>query len=329
MKRIDPLNVLFYAAIFGVTQIAGLLLSLVICFVLQDFTWAFVRVALVNSLILGCALVGGCYFSQRLVLKMKPAYIAAISSTLILGVGTISLLILLALEPTLFIYYNRGALSFVFVNFLFIIALHIIGSGLIMYREIVVDKEKTIGNERLLKNQMELRLLSSKINPHFLFNTLNMIISLLKEPAKAESAILNLSDLLRENLEQSDKVSIPVAQEIGNVRKYLEIQQLRFGERLRWTVEGDLNFSVPPLIVQPLVENSIKHNMQSVPQLSITIRLLQDTGRNRIVITDSQKALLPSMLDRGQGLTITRKRVENSGGTFSVRDGGIEMSFDP
>jgi len=327
IRQIASLNVVFYSSIFMVTQITGLLLSLVICFILKDFTWGFVRMALINSFILGLALIGGCYFSQKLVFKIKTIYSVAISFSLVLGIGIISFFIVLYLEPTLFIYYNRGAFSFLFINFLFIIALQSIGSGLIIYREVMVEKEKTIGNERNLKNQMEMKLLSSRINPHFLFNTLNMILTLLKQPAKAEMAILNLSDLLRENLEQSDKTSIPIKQELSNVEKYLEIQKLRFDEKLYYEIKGDVDFPIPPLIIQPLVENSIKHNMQKVSHLTIEILISQETGRNRITVIDSERALLPSMLDQGRGLTITRKRVENSNGTFLIKNGGVEVSF--
>lgn len=327
IKQSNSLNVLFYASIFMVTQITGLLLSLVICFILRDFVWGFVRMALTNSFILGLALIGSCYLSQRLVFRMKIIYIAAISFSLVLGIGIISFFIVLFEEPTLFIYYNRGAFSFLFVNFLFIIALQSIGSGLIIYREIMVEKEKAIGNERYLKNQMEMKLLSSRVNPHFLFNTLNMVLTLLKQPAQAETAILNLSDLLRENLEQSDKTSIPVKQEIENVRKYLEIQKLRFGEKLQYEIKGDADFSIPPLIIQPLIENCIKHNMQKVSGLTIAITLSRENDRTIITIMDSEHALDPSMLNQGQGLTITKKRVENSSGTFLIKNGGIEISF--
>jgi sensor histidine kinase YesM len=330
MKTINQpnsLNILFYASIFLVTQITGLLLSLVICFILQDFTWGFVRMALTNSFILGLALIGSCYLSQRLVFKIQIVYIAAISFSLVLGIGIISFFIVLFEEPTLFIYYNRGAVAFLFINFLFIIALQSIGSGLIIYREIMVEKEKAIGIERYLKNQMEMKLLSSRVNPHFLFNTLNMVLTLLKQPAKAETAILNLSDLLRENLEQSDKMSIPVKREIENVRKYLEIQKLRFGQKLQYEIKGDADFSIPPLIIQPLVENCIRHNMQKVSLLTIEISFFRDNDSNRITIMDSAKAVDPSMLNQGQGLTITKKRVENSSGTFSIQNGGIEISF--
>lgn len=327
MKQIKNLNLFFYSSIFIVTQVTGVLLSIMICFMLRDFTWGFFQMALMNSFILGIALISGCYLSQKLVFKMKVVYIVSISFSLVVGIGIISFFILLFLEPTVFIYYNRGAFSFLIINFLFIIAFHVISSGLIIYRELMVEKEKAIGNERYLKNQMEMKLLSSRVNPHFLFNTLNMIINLLKQPQKAELAILNLSDLLRENLERSEKNSIAISEEIENVRKYLEIQKLRFDEKLHYEISCEVDFFIPPLIIQPLVENSIKHNMQKGSFLEVEIKVYSDNKSNIIEVTDSVRLLDPSMLNKGQGLTITKKRVESSSGLFSIKNGGIEISF--
>ena len=165
-KRIKFLNFLFYFSVFIVTQITGLLLSLVICFILKDFTWGFVRMALVNSFILGLSLTGSCHLTQRLVFKIKNIFIVAISFSLVLGIGIISFFVVFFSEPALFIYYYRGVISFLIVNFLFIIALYIISSGMIIYREIMSEKENAIDNERYLKNQMEMKLLSSRVNPH-------------------------------------------------------------------------------------------------------------------------------------------------------------------
>lgn len=324
----NSINLLLYSSTFLVTQITGLFLSISICFILHDFTWGFVRIALVNSFLLGLALTGSCVFTQRFMFKMKNLFLNAISFSLVFGISIISFFLVLLLEPTTFIYYNRGVIAFLFINFLFIIAFHIICSGLIIYREITVEKEKTIGNERFLKNQMEMKLLSSRINPHFLFNTLNMILNLLKQPAKAEIALLNLSDLLRENLEQSEKSSIPVQEEIESVKKYLEIQKLRFEEKLHYEIKGDVNFPIPPLIIQPLVENSIKHNIQKVSSLTVEIMVYSNSGRNGILISDSEMCVKLSMLNSGQGLTITKRRVENNKGTFTIRDGRIEITFD-
>jgi two-component system LytT family sensor kinase len=195
-----------------------------------------------------------------------------------------------------------------------------------IYREITNEKERTIEKERDLKNRMEMQLLSSKVNPHFLFNTLNMIITLLKQPDKAERAILNLSDLLRENLEQTGKQSVDIGTELENVLKYLELQKLRFDDKLHYEISGSGSFTLPPLIIQPLVENCIKHNIQHVNHLDITVTIEQNPA-NTITIFDSERRVDESMLGKGNGLSITKKRVENANGVFMIKNGGITISF--
>jgi sensor histidine kinase YesM len=317
----------FFPSIFIVTQITGILLSLVVCYILDDFTWQFIHAALINSFILGAALVANCSLTQSLLLKTRIIFILLITFSVITGVACINLVLLFYLEPALFVYYNRGALSFLVLNYLFITALQTICTGSIIYKEVMFEKEKTISSERLLKNQMEMKLLSERINPHFLFNTLNMIITLLKDPDKAEHAILNLSDLLRDNLDNSDKELITIQEEVDNIQKYLEIQKLRFNDKLTFTITCETDFRLPPLILQPLVENCIKHNINSAQSLSVNVEIVCRNNRHNITIIDSQKTLNETMLNRGHGLTITKKRVEKSGGTFLFVNGGIEISF--
>ncbi|HOM22045.1 MAG TPA: histidine kinase, partial [Ottowia sp.] len=107
--------------------------------------------------------------------------------------------------------------------------------------------------------------LQARIRPHFLFNTLNTAIALVREePAKAELVLEDLSDLFRHALaERGD--SATVGQEIELARRYLEIEQLRFGDRLRveWALDERVHGArLPPLILQPLVENAVKHGVE-------------------------------------------------------------------
>lgn len=107
--------------------------------------------------------------------------------------------------------------------------------------------------------------LQSRIRPHFLFNTLNTAIALVREePAKAEAVLEDLSDLFRHALtERGDSSS--VGQEIELARRYLAIEQVRFGERLQveWALDERANAArLPPLILQPLVENAVKHGVE-------------------------------------------------------------------
>ncbi|MGA8514467.1 MAG: histidine kinase [Burkholderiaceae bacterium] len=107
--------------------------------------------------------------------------------------------------------------------------------------------------------------LQSRIRPHFLFNTLNSAIALVRaEPARAEAVLEDLSELFRSALvDRGDAVSL--GQEIALAQRYLDIEQVRFGERLRvqWVIDEAANAAlVPPLVLQPLVENAVKHGVE-------------------------------------------------------------------
>ncbi len=125
-------------------------------------------------------------------------------------------------------------------------------------------RTKELERERALKLATEARLssLESRIHPHFLFNTLNSISSLIQDdPKRAERLIERMAALLRFSLDSGQAGLVPLYQEMKIVRDYLEIERARFGERLRFAVEipAELEqFEVPPLSIQTLVENSVK-----------------------------------------------------------------------
>lgn len=113
--------------------------------------------------------------------------------------------------------------------------------------------------------QARLRELQSRIRPHFLFNTLNSAIALVRaEPARAEAVLEDLSELFRQALRELGD-AVPLSEEIALARRYLDIEQVRFGERLRvhWSLDpaaGDAR--LPPLLLQPLVENAVRHGVE-------------------------------------------------------------------
>jgi two-component system sensor histidine kinase AlgZ len=128
--------------------------------------------------------------------------------------------------------------------------------------------------------------LQSRIRPHFLFNTLNSAIALVRaEPAKAEALLEDLSDLFRHALvAQGDSATL--AEEITLAERYLAIEQVRFGDRLR--VLGSLDpdagtAKLPPLLLQPLVENAVKHGVEPSDS-GADIHIVTDRRRNSVVI---------------------------------------------
>ena len=115
-----------------------------------------------------------------------------------------------------------------------------------------------------MAHQAHLKMLRYQLNPHFLFNTLNAIstLILMKENDTAEAMVSRLSDFLRYSLDNDPIKKVPLGQEIKALRLYLEIEKVRFGERLEvtWDIEDDCEDAmVPSMILQPIVENAIKH----------------------------------------------------------------------
>jgi len=137
------------------------------------------------------------------------------------------------------------------------------------------------------ESRARLRALQARIHPHFLFNTLNTIASLIPcQPDQAEQAVLDLADLLRSALNQRSSISL--AEELDLTRRYLAIERLRMGERLKvdWRLAEDLPLDTPlPLLVlQPLVENAIHHGLQRLPEGG-TLTLCVDKQLNRLCFT--------------------------------------------
>jgi sensor histidine kinase YesM len=125
------------------------------------------------------------------------------------------------------------------------------------------EKEQAADRARRLATEARLSSLESRIHPHFLFNTLNSISSLIQEdPAQAEKLVERLAALLRFSLDSNQQRTVTLEREMKITRDYLEIERARFGERLRYAIDvpPSLRFAeVPPLAVQTLVENSVKH----------------------------------------------------------------------
>ena len=154
-------------------------------------------------------------------------------------------------------------------------------------------RTRQVEQERANKLLVEARLssLESRIHPHFLFNTLNSIASLIpSDPRRAEDTVGKLASLLRFSISANQSSLVPLAQELKIVRDYLEIESMRFGQRLRYEIsvpDAVGHIKVPPLALQTLIENSVKHVVaQRTQPASITLSGAQNDGQLLLTVSD-------------------------------------------
>ncbi len=178
------------------------------------------------------------------------------------------------------------------------------------------DRERaTIELEARLA-QARLQALRMQLHPHFLFNTLNAISTLVhKNPKAADEMIGNLSELLRVALDTSDQEQVSLRQELDFLNRYLEIQQTRFGERLRVTRQIDLaalEAQVPALILQPLVENAIRHGIEpNAGPGTIAVVAQREAEKLHLTVKDSGAGAMEAKDHQpGIGLANTRARLQ-------------------
>ncbi|MGO8786400.1 MAG: sensor histidine kinase [Terriglobia bacterium] len=177
--------------------------------------------------------------------------------------------------------------------------------------------EKEVAEERTRKLMAEARLrsLESRIHPHFLFNTLNAISSLITvNPARAEQIVGRLAALLRASLESSNQPLIPLRQELSMVESYVDIERVRFGDKLRGSVEVPaelLDAKVPPMSVQSLVENAVKYGI--TPQSGggkLLVTASGDNGNLRIEVQDTGPGFDLAAIPAGHGLDNLVQRLD-------------------
>jgi two-component system sensor histidine kinase LytS len=135
----------------------------------------------------------------------------------------------------------------------------------------------------------EMRALQAQINPHFLFNAINTVVALIRTaPESAREVLLHLSDYFRMNMQNNEEL-IDVNKEIEHIRAYLKIEKARFGDKLnvKWNIEESIKFLLPPLTLQPLVENAVKHGItKNVNGGNILINVKQEKNFLFIQVKD-------------------------------------------
>jgi len=182
----------------------------------------------------------------------------------------------------------------------------------------IQEKEKS--ELEIQNREMQISLLKSQINPHFLFNTLNSISTLMhSSKEQARKVITQLSDIFRYALDSQRGEVVKLTHEIDFIENYIRIQQVRFGDRLKFvkTIDPDcLSLKVPPMILQPLVENSVKYGIapkEDGGTISLTVR----RNENRVLFEvqdDGLGTLAKKVMDgssSGIGMANTDKRLRS------------------
>jgi len=190
--------------------------------------------------------------------------------------------------------------------------------------------------------QAQLQALQRQLHPHFLFNTLHTISALMHRDVEAADAMLaRLSDLLRLTLDQVGMQVVPLKAELDFVEKYLEIEKTRFGDRLQVRIDaepGTLDASVPNFVLQPLVENALRHGIG--PKLGVghvDLSARRDGDRLLLVVRDNGRGVSPDKLsafNTGVGLGNTRSRLRHLYGADhrfefeAPEDGGLAVTIE-
>ena len=199
-----------------------------------------------------------------------------------------------------------------------------------------------------LTARAEVKALQAQINPHFLFNTLNTIASFTRtNPTKARDLLREFSTFYRRTLESSEKTLIPLSQELEQTRRYLKIEKARFGEdrvvETEHVEEGCGELPVPSFLVQPIVENAVRHAMRDEGPLNIDIQVATDGDDILIAVVDDGLGMDKAVADRllaaaaepressapGQGTGMALRNVAERVERFFGVGSGVEIVSKP
>jgi len=186
---------------------------------------------------------------------------------------------------------------------------------LVIYYNNLQEKTKAEGRLNEMVRESELNLLKSQINPHFLFNSLNSISSLtITNPEQAREMTIKLSDFLRYSVSMGNNRFSTLGKELEHIRKYLDIEKVRFGQKLQYVFTIDekcLNCEIPVMILQPLYENAVKHGVyESSGEVLVMTTARVVKGYLEILITNDFEPGAPSKKGTGIGLANIRERMK-------------------
>src|SRR5262245_53781552 len=192
------------------------------------------------------------------------------------------------------------------------------------------EAERRVLDSQVSAREAELRALRAQLNPHFLFNSLNSISSLAgSEPESARRMCQLLGDFLRTSLALGGRDRVTLAEELELAGRYLAIEQVRFGPRLGFEREvepGAERCLIPPLLIQPLIENAVKHGVADrIEGGVIRIEALRRDGALAIAVENPRDPEAPPRRGQGMGLENVRRRLA----ARDPRTAGVDVTCEP
>ncbi|MDD7915298.1 sensor histidine kinase [Polaribacter ponticola] len=260
----------------------------------------FTAIALIGSFLLWVADKFWIDKTQNFLIKLA---LKVVFTFFVFNIPTIVLLFMGA-------YNSEGFLEILIITLVltFIIAL---GRGLLIYlnhfsENLIKQKDVELSQLKEINSQAEVKLLQSQINPHFLYNALNSIASLAHKNAdKTEKMALSLSDLFKYTINRKGKKDSTIGDEVEMVQNYLEVEQIRFDDRLHFTIDVDKsleNTKIPMFLIQPLIENAVKHGISKVEKNGQITLCIQKTETGFIIVVEDNGPDFPDGLVSGYGL---------------------------
>jgi sensor histidine kinase YesM len=322
---------------FAVTTIVGLIFAFALGYVANGNEWGF-GYLLALGIVLGCAygveildILAAAYLYSRFenYPRSKKLWFQMSASALVHILGWI-LMVGLAGLIVGFNVFDWHVLVWLAIFVVLFLIIRSIRQMISFQREL---REKDLSEERLkaLAAQAELKALKAQINPHFLFNSLNTIASLITtDPPKAEEATLKLADVFRYTLAGSNREFVTLQDELDFLDSYLDVEKARFGDKLavlKVVQPATLSTRIPSLILQPLVENCLKHGRSPEGKAKIEIRCYLEGDHVKIEVRDqgpgAPEEIKRGIFTRGAGLKNVNERllkIYGEGYGLKIRD---------
>lgn len=169
--------------------------------------------------------------------------------------------------------------------------------------------------EKTQKTKLELQAIQAQLNPHFMFNALGSIQYLVNgnEKAKANQYLTEFSSLLRNSLYNNEQEMAPLSKELLTMDSYVRLEQLRFGFQYKLDIDKNIqleNISIPTLLIQPMIENAIKHGIASLKENGMLLINIQQQAKNlTITINDNGKGFDTNQTPKGFGIRLVKERI--------------------